>query len=167
MAAALPRQLKAFNLYFDGNSYAGRCDALTLPAMAFLMEEHRAGGMDAPKKLEMGMEAMTATITISDYDPAIISLIGVDGFPLVARGAVQAQGRVAEPVVVNMRGILATTEFSEWKPGTKSTKTLTYELDYFRYRQADVEYVEIDIINMVRRIGGVDQLATQRAAIGL
>ncbi|TIV06499.1 MAG: hypothetical protein E5W00_17830 [Mesorhizobium sp.] len=62
---------------------------------------------------------------------------------------------------------MAVTEFSEWNPGTKSTKTLTYELDYFRYRQADVEYMEIDIINMVRRIGGVDQLATQRNAIGL
>ncbi|AZO67703.1 phage major tail tube protein [Mesorhizobium sp. M6A.T.Cr.TU.017.01.1.1] len=167
MTAALPRQLKAFNLYLDGGSFAGRCDSITLPTITLLTEEHRAGGMDAPKKLEMGMEAMTATIILSDYDPAIISLIGVDNIPLTARGAVQAQGKNAEAAVVNMRGLLAVTEFSEWKPGTKSTKTLTYELDYFRYRQADVEYVEIDIINMVRRIGGVDQLATQRNAIGL
>ncbi|RWC28170.1 MAG: phage major tail tube protein [Mesorhizobium sp.] len=167
MTAALPRQLKAFNLYFDGDSYAGRCDSITLPAITLLMEEHRAGGMDAPKKLELGMEAMTASIILSDYDPRIISLIGVDNVPLTARGALQAQGKNAEAVVVNMRGMLAVTEFSEWKPGTKSTKTLTYELDYFRYRQADVEYMEIDIINMVRRIGGVDQLATQRNAIGL
>ncbi|TIM41736.1 MAG: phage major tail tube protein [Mesorhizobium sp.] len=167
MTAALPRQLKAFNLYFDGDSYAGRCDSITLPTITMLTEEHRAGGMDAPKKLEMGMEAMTSSIILSDYDPRIISLIGVDNVPLTARGALQAQGKNAEAVVVNMRGMLAVTEFSEWKPGTKSTKTLTYELDYFRYRQADVEYVEIDIINMVRRIGGVDQLATQRNAIGL
>lgn len=167
MTAALPRQVKAFNLYFDGNSYAGRCDSLTLPTITMLMEEHRAGGMDAPKKLELGMEAMTATIILSDYDPAIISLIGVDNVPLTARGALQAQGKAAEAVVINMRGMLGTTEFSEWKPGTKSTKTLTFELDYFRYRQVDVELMEIDIINMVRRIGGVDQLATQRNAIGL
>ncbi|RWF64955.1 phage major tail tube protein [Mesorhizobium sp.] len=164
---ALPRQLKAFNLYFDGNSYAGRCDSITLPKIALTTEDHRAGGMDAPKKLELGMEALTASITLSDYDPAIISLIGLDGIALVARGAVQRQGAAAEAVVVNMRGMLTETEFSEWKPGGKSTKTLTYELDYFRYRQVDVEYVEIDIINMVRKIGGVDQLATQRAAIGL
>lgn len=166
MAAQLPRQLKAFNLYFDGNDYAGRVDSVTLPAITFLMEEHRAGGMDAPKKLELGMEAMTATLILSDYDPRIISLVGVDGTALTVRGALQAQGKAAEPVVVNMRGMLATTEFSEWKPGTKSTKTLTFELDYFRYRQAEVQYVEIDIINMIRRIGDVDQLASQRAAIG-
>ncbi|TIU89165.1 MAG: phage tail protein, partial [Mesorhizobium sp.] len=75
MTAALPRQLKAFNLYFDGDSYAGRCNSITLPAITLLMEEHRAGGMDAPKKLELGMEAMTASIILSDYDPRIISLI--------------------------------------------------------------------------------------------
>ncbi|QKC90008.1 phage major tail tube protein [Mesorhizobium sp. NZP2234] len=167
VTAALPRQLKAFNLYYDGNSFAGRCDSITPPTLTLLLEEHRAGGMDGPKKLDMGMEAMTATLVISDYDPRLVSLFGVDNVPLVARGAVQAQGKAAEPVVLNMRGMLTAMELSEWKPGSKSLKTLTYELDYFRYRQADVEYMEIDIINMVRRIGGVDQLASQRTAIGL
>lgn len=166
MAAQLPRQLKAFNLYYDGVDYAGRCDSITLPSLTFLMEDHRAGGMDGTKKLEMGMEAMTCSLIMADYDPRLMSLVGVDGVALTARGALQAQGKAAEPVVINMRGMLATAEFSEWKPGTKSTKTLTYELDYFRYRQAEVEYVEIDIINMVRRFGGIDQLASQRAAIG-
>ncbi|MES0108405.1 phage major tail tube protein [Mesorhizobium sp. M0013] len=163
----LPRQLKAFNLYFDGNSFAGRVDSITPPTLTLTSEEHRAGGMDGPKKLEMGMEAMTATLIISDFDPALISLFGVDNVPLVARGAVQAQGKAAEPVVLNMRGMLMALELAEWKPGSKSLKTLTYELDYFRYRQAEVEFMEIDIINMVRRIGGVDQLAAQRTAIGL
>lgn len=167
MAAQLPRQLKAFNLYVDGDSYAGRADSITPPAMAFMMEEHRAGGMDAPVELELGMEVMRATLVISDYSPRLISLIGRPEVPIVARGAVQAQGANAESVVINMRGMFANTEFSEWRPGTKSTKTVTASLSYFRYRQADVEYVEIDIINMVRRVGGVDQLASQRAAIGL
>lgn len=167
MTAQLPRQLKAFNAYIDGEGFAGRIDSATLPPLAFLFEDHRAGGMDAPKKLEMGMETMTATLIISDYSPRVMSLVGVDGVALVLRGAVQAQGGNAEPVVVNMRGMLGNTEFGEWRPGTKSTKTLTYELDYFRFRQADVELAEIDIINMVRRIGGVDQLAAQRAAIGI
>lgn len=167
MVASLPRQLKAFNIYIDGDSYAGRADAITLPPLAFQMEEHRAGGMDAPVELELGMQAMQASLIISDYSPRLMSLIGQSEVPIVARGAVQAQGNNAEAVVVNMRGLFSNTEFSEWRSGGKSTKTLTASLSYFRYRQADVEYVEIDIINMVRRIGGVDQLAGQRLAIGL
>jgi P2 family phage contractile tail tube protein len=167
MASLLPRQVKAFNSYINGNSYAGRADTVTLPALALTTEDHRAGGMDAPIKLELGMEAMTASIVLSDYAPEIIGLIGVAETPLVFRGAVQSQGKNAEPVVINMRGMLSQAEFSEWAPGTKSTKTLTFELSYFRFRQNDVELAEIDIINMVRTIGGVDQLASLRNAIGL
>jgi P2 family phage contractile tail tube protein len=167
MAAQLPRQLKAFNLYYDGESFAGRCDTLTLPPMAFVTEEHRAGGMDAPVELEMGMEAMVASFVLSDYSPRLMSLLGQAEIPLVARGAVQSQGKAAESVVVNMRGMLKNQEAAEWAPGTKSTNTFTYSLSYFRFRQNDVELAEIDIINMVRNFGGVDQLASLRAAIGV
>lgn len=167
MPAQLPRQVKHFNVYVDGESYAGRADTITLPALTFLMEDHRAGGMDGPKKLELGMEALTATIVFSDFDPRLISFIGSDNIPLVARGSVQSQGREPEPVVVNMRGMFGSTEIGAWTPGQKSLITVTGELDYFRYRQNDIEYCEIDIINMVRRINGIDQLQLHRAAIGL
>jgi len=39
--------------------------------------------------------------------------------------------------------------------------------NYFRYRQKDVEYAEIDLLNMVQKIGGIDQLADDRSNIGL
>lgn len=167
MVAQLPRQLKAFNTYIDGSSYAGRCDTATLPPLAFQMEEHRAGGMDAPIKIELGMQAMLATLVVSDYSPEIIALIGVPETPITLRGGVQAQGKTSEPVVVTMRGMLSNAEFSQWQPGTKSTKTLTYELSYFRFRQKDEELCEIDIINMIRKFGGIDQLAGLRNNIGL
>jgi len=162
----LPRQLKNFNAYIDGESFAGRADTVSLPNLALTTEDHRAGGMDAAVKLDMGMEAMTASIVLSDYSEKIIPLIGKPDVPLVFRGGVQSQGQNVQAVVVNMRGMLTQTEFSEWQPGSKSTKTLTYELTYFRYRQNDVELAEIDIINMVRKFGGIDQLAQMRAALG-
>ena len=70
-------------------------------------------------------------------------------------------------IILNMRGMLKGVELSEWTPGTKSTQTFTYTQSYFRFRQADVELVEIDVINMVRKFGGEDQLAPLRNAIGL
>ncbi|WP_412057196.1 phage major tail tube protein [Bartonella sp. DGB2] len=45
--------------------------------------------------------------------------------------------------------------------------TIDYTLSYFRYEQDNVEYAEIDIVNMIQRIGGVDQLAAHRTNIGL
>ncbi|OHV85811.1 phage major tail tube protein [Ensifer sp. LCM 4579] len=167
MAASLPRQLKAFNLYTDGESFAGRIDTFTPPSLAFLMEAHRAGGMDAPKEIEMGMEVMTATMVFSDYSPRLLSLLGKDGVPFVARGAVQKQGANPEPVIINMRGMLKTGEHSDWNPGAKSTNTFTLTLDYYRFRQNGVQLAEIDILNMQRTFGEEDQLAALRAAIGL
>lgn len=167
MAIQLPRTLKNFNVYIDGEGYAGRCDTGTLPTLALTMDDHRAGGMDAPIKLDMGMEAMTSTVVMSDYSEKIIPLLGVASTALTFRAAVQAQGGGVAPVVVNMRGMLSTVDFGEWQPGTKSTKTLSFELTYFRYRHGDIELCEIDMINMIRKIGGVDMLAQIRAAIGL
>lgn len=163
----LPRQLKAFNVYQDGESYAGRCDTFTLPAMAFLIEEHRAGGMDAPVPIELGMEMMSATFILSDNDDKFFKLMGKDNVPLVLRGGIQAQGKDPEPVVVNLRGMLISKEDSEWVPGQKSTTTYTMALRYFRYRQNAVQLCEIDIINMVRDFGGDDQLKKLRNAIGM
>lgn len=163
----LPRQLKAFNMYQDGDSYAGRCDTFTLPALAFLMEEHRAGGMDAPIELELGMEAMRATFVVSDNDDKLFKLMGQSNIPIALRGAVQAQGKDPEAVVVNLRGMLISKEDSEWVPGQKSTTTYTMALQFFRYRQDAVELCEIDIINMVRKFGGEDQLKKLRTAIGM
>ena len=166
--ARLPRLLKHFNLYIDGEEYAGRADSLTLPSLVFTMEDHRAAGMDGVKRLEMGMDAMTSTFIISDYTPALISLMGRDDVPIVARGSVHAQGLVApEPVVINTRGMFSGIEFAEWRGASKSTQTMTSELSYFRYRQADVEYCEIDVVNMVRKFGGVDQMAQHRTNIGM
>lgn len=163
----LPRVVKAFNLYIDGDGYAGRADSITLPALTFVKEDHRAGGMDAPKGIELGMEKLVLSMVVSDLDPRILGRLGVDGLPLVARGSVQEQGQEAEAVNITMRGDFSSLEFGNWKPGTKTALTITADLDYFRYRQNDVEYAEIDVVNMVRSIFGVDQLARHRANIGL
>ncbi|WP_412058610.1 phage major tail tube protein [Bartonella sp. DGB2] len=57
--------------------------------------------------------------------------------------------------------------FGQWQGGQKTTQTIDYTLSYFRYEQDNVEYAEIDIVNMIQRIGGVDQLAAHRTNIGL
>lgn len=165
--AQLPRVLKHFNAYVDGRGYAGRVDAATLPAINLVKEDHRAGGMDGVKRIELGMEALQLSLTFAEIDPAILGLLGVEGVPLTLRGSVQAQGGRSESVVVSMRGEWAGLEFGEWKPGTKTTNPLTVDIDYFRYVQDDVVWVEIDTVNMVRIINGVDQLAVHRANIGL
>ena len=58
-------------------------------------------------------------------------------------------------------------EASAWKPGDKSTLTLQVAAHYYKLTVGDEELVEIDAVNLVRKVGGVDQMAEIRAAIGV
>ena len=57
----IPQTLTNMNLFVDGRSLAGRVNELTLPKLRRKTEENRAGGMDAPVKQAMGMEALEAS----------------------------------------------------------------------------------------------------------
>ncbi|WP_412057376.1 phage major tail tube protein [Bartonella sp. DGB2] len=164
---ALPRLLKHFNLYLDGRSYLGRVDSVTLPNLTVQVESHRAAGMNGPVEIELGLDVMTMQMVISDYDPKLLTLFSTPNTPLILRGSVQAQGSKEEPVVISVRGLQKGLNFGQWQGGQKTTQTIDYTLSYFRYEQDNVEYAEIDIVNMIQRIGGVDQLAAHRTNIGL
>lgn len=91
-----PRLLKNMNLFVDGRGFAGRIDEIELPKLTLKTEEHRAGGMDLPVEVEMGMEKLESTFTISDYDPEVFRLFGLldaENVQLTIRGAIQKQGR--------------------------------------------------------------------------
>ena len=127
MAIELPRVLKNMNLFVDGRGYAGRVDEIQLPKLTLKTEEHRAGGMDLPVELDLGMEKLEAQLTISDFDPELFKLFGlldVSEAQLTLRGAIQAQGQTAQPVVVNLRGGWKELDPGTWKPGDKSTLTV-------------------------------------------
>jgi P2 family phage contractile tail tube protein len=171
MTIQYPRVLKNMNLFVDGRGYAGRVNECTLPVLTLKTEEHRAGGMDMPVDLDMGMERLETTMVLSDFDPDIFRSFGLldkAGLPVTIRGATQRQGEATvHPVVANMTGGWKQIDAGTWTPGEANTLTLTCTLSFFRLSIDDEELIEIDAVNMVRRINGTDQLAEQRSAIGL
>ena len=170
MAIELPHVLKNMNLFVDGRGYAGRVDEIKLPKLTLKTEEHRAGGMDIPVEIELGMDKLEAELTISVFDPEVFKLFGLldnAATQITIRGAIQAQGVAAKPVIVNLRGGWKELDAGTWKPGDKSTLTLQVAAHYYKLTVADEELIEIDAVNLVRKVGGVDQMAEIRAAIGV
>lgn len=165
----LPRHLRNFNVMIDGFGFAGRADEVTLPTLSIATEEHRAGGLDSPVDVDMGMELMELSVVLSDYDESVIAGFGLlgPGVPITLRGAIQRQGEPAQAVVVKMLGGLKSRDPGNWSAGSKQTTTLTYSVRKYSETINGAELVNIDVENMVRVINGVDQLASQRAAIGL
>lgn len=167
---ALPRQIKNYNLFVNGVSYAGKVTEATIPAIKIKTEEHRAGGMDAPVDIDMGMEKLTGKFTLTDYNVDLVKRLGalaVDT-PIVFRQAIQAQGEAtAQAVSVKLTGALTSREVGTLKAG--DTVPVNFEFTANTYVETinGEEVVNIDVINMKRVIGGTDQLASMRAALGM
>lgn len=165
-----PRLLKNMNLFVDGRGFAGRIDEIELPKLTLKTEEHRAGGMDLPVEVELGMEKLESTFTISDYDPEVFRLFGLldaENVQLTIRGAIQKQGESVQPVTVNLRGGWKEIDSGTWKPGDKSTLKVAVAVSYFKLAIDGNEIIEVDALNLVRRVGSRDQMADIRSAIGL
>ncbi len=167
----IPKILKNFNLFVDGNGYAGVVEELTVPKLSVKMDDHYAGGMDAPIALEMGMEKLECDFTLCEYDPAIINLFGLrDGAQvgLTLRGGLDNEDvNTVTPVVVSLRGAWKEIDLGSWKAGEKAPLKVSVTLRYYKLEIDGTELVEIDVNNMVRKINGTDQLESMRSAIGL
>ncbi|MBU1001911.1 MAG: phage major tail tube protein [Proteobacteria bacterium] len=162
--------LKNFALFVDGRGYVGNCDELQPPSLALVTEDYRAGGMDAPISLDMGMEKLECSFTVSKQCEHLLGQFGVsanNGVQLTARGALESLDGTVIPVALNMRGTVVKIELGSWKPGEKSTLSVTVSLTYYKREQNGSVLHEIDVLNMKRIIGGTDRLAAIRDACGI
>ncbi len=165
----LPKLIKNMTAFVDGKGYAGKVEDIGPPKLALKMEEYRAGGMDMPVDLDMGMEKMEASITFTEYSEDLFALFGlVDGnaVALTIRGARQDDNGT-DAVIITMRGGFKEQDPGTWKPGDKATLKAAISCRYYKLSINGQDKVEIDAENMIRKINGVDQLAEQRKALGL
>lgn len=162
--------LKNFNLYVEGRGLAGQILDFTPPKLSIKTDEYRAGGMDAPIELDMGMEKLEASGTLKGFDREVLSLMGLSsGAPVrvVARGALEDYDGTVRPVVYTMAGRFKEQDHGTMKPGEVSELKFTFSCVYYRYEHDFTIVHEIDIENMTRVVNGVDQLKAKRQALGM
>ncbi|WP_028318380.1 phage major tail tube protein [Desulfobulbus elongatus] len=162
--------LRNFSLFVDGRGYAGNVEELTPPKLTMKTEEMRAGGMDAPVEVELGMEKMECSFTLTRYDKELLKLFGLapgSTVPLTMRGSVESEDGTKLPVVINLRGKIKELEPGNWKPGDKATLKITVALRAYKFTHGSEVVHDIDVLSMRRVIGGVDQLLQTRLNIGL
>ena len=168
MAATLPKVLHNFNLYVDSTSYAGRITELTLPTLSVQTEEFRAGGMDAPIMIDMGMEAMEAEFTLAEYDPELIKLfgLGAQGAQILkAKGALMANGGGVTTIETVMDGSITSFDPGSYEVGSMTEAAFTFACRTYKLTLGGTVIIDIDIENQHRKIGGVDQLVDVAAAL--
>ena len=165
----IPKILKNFNLFVDGRGYVGKCDEVTPPKLNIKAEEYRAGGMDAPISIDMGMEKLEASFMLSEYDKDILKQFGLisgNGVQVTLRGALQDDAATS-PVVIKLRGMYTEMDMGKFAAGEKGTLNCTIACRYYSLEIDGEQLIEIDVDNMTRIIGGTDKMTEIRDAIGV
>ena len=166
-----PDVLKNMNLYVDGNGYAGAIEEITLPKVAAKTEEFRAGGMDAPIDVEVGMEKLETQFTLRKFDKDVLKQFGIkNSGKLVAtiRGSFCSEENGEEfPVVINLKGLITEIDFGNWKSGENAMLKVAMSLRSYKLTVDGEEVYEIDIPAMIKKVNGVDEMSETRSNIGL
>lgn len=170
---AMPRKLKNMNLFNDANSYLGVAKSVTLPKLARKMEGYRGGGMNGPVKADLGMsdDGLQIEWTLGGLDVIAIRQFGAtkaDGVPLRWAGAYQ-QDDTGEVVAVEVvaRGRHEEIDMGEAAPGEDTEHKIVTTCSYYKLVIDGVEEIEIDLLNFIEKVGGVDLLEAQRKALGI
>lgn len=168
---SLPRKLKNLNLFGDGESFLGQVASVKLPVLTRAMEEYRGGGMNGPVKIDMGQNSLELESKFGGMMRSILRQYGVtrhDGVQLRFAGSYQRDDTGAvDAVEVVVRGRHEEIDMGDAKPGDDTEFTVKTACSYYKLSINGVTEIEIDLVNMIEVVGGVDRLADQRRSIGL
>ncbi|WP_395490319.1 phage major tail tube protein [Cedecea davisae] len=170
---AMPRTLKMMNVFINGFSYLGVISAVTLPKLTRKLEMYRGAGMNGAAPMDFGLDddALSMELTFGGFpDEAIWSLYGAVGAgePLRYAGSYQRDDTgETVPVEVVTRFKIKEMDTGENKQGEKTEGKLPVICTYFKLTINGKEVVEIDVLNAIEKVNGVDRLEQHRRNIGL
>lgn len=167
---ALPKVLKNFDLFQDGESWLGRIASVTLPKLSRKMEDLQNGGMAGPVSIDLGQEKIELTFSANGLLQSALETYAatrVGAVQLRFAGAYQQEdsGRY-DAVEVVVRGRYSEVDFGEGKTAALNEHKYTMPCAYYKFSINGRTVIEIDLLANVMIVGGVDVLAAQRAAIG-
>lgn len=168
---ALPRLLKMMNVFNNGNSYQGVAEEVEQPKLAMKIEEFRTAGMLSEVSANMGLEKLEMTHKYAGIVPELFKGFAtstVDSELIRFAGAYQRDDTAeVSAVEITMRGRHAEIDPGNAKSGDKTETTIKTALTYYKLTVDDKDLMEIDVLNAVFKVDGVDRYAELRAAIGL
>ncbi|WP_251477697.1 phage major tail tube protein [Stenotrophomonas lactitubi] len=166
----LPRKLKGFNTFTAGESFLGEAKTITLPELKRIMEAYRGGGMSGPVKIDLGQDEIQIKVVYGGLMRPILRQYAEtshDGVQIRFAGGYQRDdnGQV-DAVEVVIRGRHEGLEFGDSEAGSDTEFTVTTACSYYKLTWNGEVLIELDLVNMVENVGGIDRLLALRSAIG-
>lgn len=170
---ALPSKLKNMGMFNDGYTYMGKAKTVTLPKLGRKFESMRAAGMNGPVKIDFGMsdDGIQIEWTLGGLDLITLRQWGmtkINGVQLRWAGAFeQDDTEEVTSVEIVAHGRHEEIDFGDAEAGEDTEHKIVTVCTYYKLVVNGNTEIEIDLLNFVETVNGVDRLAEQRKAIGL
>lgn len=167
------RKLTNANVYFDGQSYLGKVMEVNLPEVAFKQVEHSALGMHGSLDIPTGMDKMELTMNWSTVDPVAFKKISnaYTAWSFQVRSSLErfeSTGRTAQDsYVAYFRGMPTNIPNQAFKQHNNVEAESKFSISYYKLEINGAKIYEIDVLNNIYIVDGVDLLATYRANLGI
>lgn len=167
----LPRNLVNWTAIIEGTPLTGAIKELVLPVLERKLEKFRAAGMLGEVSLDMGLEAMKIEGTLAEFSKAVMDTWGVaraDGVGFRFMGAYRADdGQPVEAIEATVRGRLVKLDYGTVEQGKLTEVKFEMACTYFKVTSNSTVRHEIDLVNGIEIVNGVDRQADARKAAGL
>ncbi|KWC22747.1 phage tail protein [Burkholderia ubonensis] len=167
----MPRKLKGFNLFQNGENFVGQVVEVTLPKLTRKMEDYQGGGMGGPIKIDFGQEGIQLEWTCGGFMRSVLGQYGVmkhDGVLLRFAGGYQSEDSPSvDAVEIIIKGRHSEIELGSAKAKEDTAFKVTTVASYYKLSVNGEDIIEIDFINMIEKINGNDLYAALRTAMGL
>ena len=160
------------DLFVDGRGYAGRLREINLPKPTKAVEDYTAAGMAGTVDVWLGrLEKLECDFTLVGYDAAALKLWGLAGdagrSQLTFRGALRRADGTVAALAANITADVKQVDPGTITPGELAPlKFMLGAVVYYKLAIGGETIHEIDIENNKIVIGGTDQNADVRTAIG-
>ncbi|MEE4451472.1 phage major tail tube protein [Novosphingobium resinovorum] len=167
----MPSTLKDQMLFNEGLAYMGDAKTVTLPTLTRKMEGYRGAGMSGEVQMDMGQEAMEMSFTCGGPMRQVLRQWGtptVDGVYIRFAGNYQADDTAdVNHVEVIVRGRFSEIEMGDQETGEASEFNVTMAVAYYKLVWNGRTELEIDPLNMIEFVDGIDRLAERRGLLGI
>ena len=155
--------LSRWAIWVDGVGKAGNAKEYTPPVLEVLTSDFQAGDMDMPVPVDEGMAAMETTFSIFGVDVSILPLFGLrqgERTAVSVRSTYTDLEGNSDELVEHLGGMINKIERDTQDTGSQREKVMkvTMKLNYYKVSRAGVTLIEVDPINHVRKLDGVDML---------
>ncbi|MCB1520930.1 MAG: phage major tail tube protein [Hyphomicrobiaceae bacterium] len=159
-----------FSLFLRAEGMFGKIEELELPELKWKSEEYNGGGQMGTRDLALILDKLEMKFSSNSYERTLLGR-GLQAPGLQEQwkvmGSLIVPGEDEKPFKALITGSLMEIKRGKLQPGKKvDTEYMIKDITYYQEIVDGVELYEIDLLNQVLRVNGVDQMATRRRNLG-